>query len=376
MKRRRMILFVLGIAFGAERAAFAAEDTEPVEPVFVGYLYGQPEGLDFGLYTHLFHAFIVAEADGTIRPTKGVPDADLARRAHDAGVEIVLSLGGWGWDDEFAAIVSNPEAEDRYVATVLQLVEDHDYDGIDLDWEYPDTEEEVVGFERLCRRLRAGLDEIEERAGRPMLFTMAASANRGTLRWLDKELLLETMDWVNIMTYDMAGDWTDYAGHHAPLFPSSKHPEAAERSAASSMMYLVEQRGFPAERLALGIPLYGRGFAVEEPYASTVNAPDRPIPRGHYANLHHLLHQEDWTRHWNDETKTPWLIAPDHSVVIGYDDAESVAIKTRWAMEQGFRGVFFWQVAADRLPDGSHPLQEAARQVWEEANKAASKGAG
>ena len=51
-------------------------------------------------------------------------------------------------------------------------------------------------------------------------------------------------------------------------------------------------------------------------------------------------------------------------MVIGYDDAESVAIKTEWAMEQGFRGVFFWQVAADRLPDGSHPLQEAARKLW------------
>jgi chitinase len=34
-------------------------------------------------------------------------------------------------------------------------------------------------------------------------------------------------------------------------------------------------------------------------------------------------------------------------------------------MQQGFRGVFFWQVAADRLPDGSHPLQEAARDAWE-----------
>jgi chitinase len=47
--------------------------------------------------------------------------------------------------------------------------------------------------------------------------------------------------------------------------------------------------------------------------------------------------------------------------VIGYDDAESVALKTDWAMKKGFRGVFFWQIHGDRMPDGTHPLQEASR---------------
>ncbi len=30
-------------------------------------------------------------------------------------------------------------------------------------------------------------------------------------------------------------------------------------------------------------------------------------------------------------------------------------------MKKGFRGVFFWQIHGDRLPDGSNPLQEASR---------------
>ena len=50
-----------------------------------------------------------------------------------------------------------------------------------------------------------------------MVQTMAASSNPGTLRWLDKDFLLETMNWVNVMTYDFAGDWTSYAGHNSPL---------------------------------------------------------------------------------------------------------------------------------------------------------------
>jgi chitinase len=128
-----------------------------------------------------------------------------------------------------------------------------------------------------------------------------------------------------------------------------------------TMKYLLEERGLPANRLAVGIPLYGRGFAVTEPYASTKNSPKTGVPRGDYSNLHRLEHEKGWTRTYDAETKNPWLIAPDHKVVVGYDDAESVAFKTEWAMKQGFRGVFFWQIGDDLLPDDTNPLQEASR---------------
>ena len=335
------------------------------DKVFVGYLYGQPRGVNFRLYTHLCHAFLVADGDGSLRKSKTVPSRELTSSAHKAGVRVLLSLGGWGWDRQFASIVSEPEAEERYVKSVLAIVDEYDYDGIDLDWEYPDNKQEVVGFERLARRLRKEIDTVGTTKGRPMVLTMAASSNAGTLKWLDKDFLLETMDWLNIMTYDFTGDWTNYAGHHSPLFASSKQPGGNPRSTELTMKYLLEERALPASRLAVGVPLYGRGFAVSEPYQSTKGVARTRLPQGNYSNLHKLLQEQGWTRLWDDETKNPWLLKPDRSMVIGYDDAESVALKTDWAVKQGFRGVFFWQVAADRLPDGSNPLQEASRKVWD-----------
>jgi chitinase len=41
-------------------------------------------------------------------------------------------------------------------------------------------------------------------------------------------------------------------------------------------------------------------------------------------------------------------------------------------MKQGFRGVFFWEIGGDLLPDGSNPLQEAAHKKWEESKQDAS----
>jgi chitinase len=338
------------------------EETASKEPakVFVGYLYGRPRHINFKLYTHLCHAFLVADAEGNVRKDRNVPSRDLTAKAHEAGVKVLLSLGGWGWDEQFASIVSKPEAEDRYVKSVIDMVRDNDYDGIDLDWEYPDKETEVIGFERLTRRLRKEIDEIGKARNRPMFLTMAASANPGTLKWLGKDFLLETMDWINVMTYDYTGNWTNYAGHHSPLFASPKQP-GTPRSTELTMKYLLEERGLPANRLAVGIPLYGRGFPVSEPYASTRDAPRTRVPGGGYNNLIKLVKEKNWTRIWDAETRNPWLIAPDHKSVIGYDDAESVAAKTEWAMKQGFRGVFFWQIGADLMPDDTNPLQEAAR---------------
>jgi chitinase len=351
---------MLLLLFLSGPSALAASGETNSSNVFVGYLFRQSAKTNFNLYTHICHAFITADENGNVQTNRNVPSRELTHEAHRSNVKVILSLGGWGWDKQFAGIVSKPESEDRYVNAILEIVDTYDYDGIDLDWEYPDTKEEIVGFERLAKRFRKLLDELGKKKGRSMLQTMAAAAHPSTLKWLRNELLLETMDWINVMTYDMAGEWTDYAGHHSPMFASSKQP-GAPRSTELSMKYLLEN-GMPANRLAVGLPLYGKGFAVSEPYASTKEARDRRAPRGgNYANLHRLHKEEGWTREWDNETKNPWLIAPDRSAVIGYDDVESISLKTEWAMKQGFRGVFFWQISSDLLPDSTNPLQEASR---------------
>jgi chitinase len=349
------------------------KEKEP-DSVFVGYVYRQPKKINYQLYTHLCHAFVVADETGKIRPSKTCPSRQLVADAHKAGVRILLSLGGWGWDKQFAAIVSNAEAEDRFVKSVLAILDEFDYDGIDLDWEYPDTKEEVVGFDRLSRRFRKELDALGQKKGRRLLQTMAASANPSTLKWLSNKLLLDTMDWINVMTYDYTGDWTSYAGHHSPLFASSKQP-GAPHSTQLSLKYLVD-RGMPPNRLAVGLPLYGRGFAVSEPYAAKKKAAKgQAVKAGSYNNIDKLIKEKGWKRHWDDETKNPWAIAPDGSAVIGYDDAESLALRTDWAMNQKFRGVFFWEINDDLQPDGTNRLQEAAHKKWAE-NARGAKAAG
>lgn len=352
----RLTIFLFAIFAGQTLVARAEES----EKVLLGYVYGMPDKINYELYTHLCHAFVVAEKNGELIPQKNVPNRQLVTDAHQAGVKVLLSLGGWGWDENFAEMSLDPAAEDKYVANVMKLVDEFDYDGIDLDWEYPDTNIEIVGFERLTRKFRKALDDLENKKKRQMLVTMAAAAHPKTLEWLSNEFLLETMDWVNVMTYDYYGSWAPYAGHHSPLFVSSQMPDGEKHSTESSIKYLLDRK-LPADRIALGIPLYGRAFAVGQPYANTAGSSKPSRESYNYRSLVPLFNDSAWTRQWDDESKNPWLVAVDGSEVVGYDDAESVAIKSQWAMQQGLRGIFFWQVDADRLPDGTNPLQEVVK---------------
>ncbi len=200
------LLAAAGFILSSYAAAGAAAPSVGSEKVFVGYLHGAPEKIHYGMYTHLCHAFVVADEQGNIKPNKQVPSRDVAKAAHAAGVKVLLSVGGWGWDGQFAAMVADPAAEARYLDAVLRLVDEFDYDGVDVDWEYPDTLQEIKGFSSLARSLRSRLDELGQRKGRPMVLTMAASASPDTLKWLDAGLLLETLDWIHVMTYDSAGE--------------------------------------------------------------------------------------------------------------------------------------------------------------------------
>ena len=280
--------------------------------VFVGYLYGRPRHINFRLYTHLCHAFLVADEEGNVRKDRNVPSRELTAKAHKAGVKVLLSLGGWGWDKQFAAIVSKPDADDRYVKSVMAIVKDNDYDGIDLDWEYPDTEQEVVGFERLIRRFRKAIDEIGSARGRPM-----------ASRWPPRATPARSSGSQGFPAGDHGLDQRDDLRLHRrldelcrPPFAAFRLVEAARRprSTALSMKYLLEERACPRTGWRWAFPLYGRGFSVAEPYASTKDAPRARVPGAITTTCTSSQDEKGWTRNWDDETKNPWLLAPNHDM--------------------------------------------------------------
>jgi chitinase len=57
------------------------------------------------------------------------------------------------------------------------------------------------------------------------------------------------------MAYDFTGSWSPTAGHHAQLFPGIP----GESSGSAAVDYVIST-GFPAAKILLGVPVYGRSF--------------------------------------------------------------------------------------------------------------------
>src|SRR5437868_10973088 len=125
---QKLVLAVL-LFFSWGICTFGNTNTPGNQKVFVGYLFRQPSKINFNLYTHICHAFVTADENGNIHTNRNVPSRELTSEAHQSGVKVILSVGGWGWDKQFAAIVSKPDSENRYVNAVLDLVVTYDYDG-------------------------------------------------------------------------------------------------------------------------------------------------------------------------------------------------------------------------------------------------------
>ncbi|TWT88671.1 Chitinase B precursor [Pseudobythopirellula maris] len=338
--------------------------------VMVGYYatYGDlpVEQLPFDELTHVCHAFLRTDAKGELVTTDAMPNPSLCDAAHEHGVKVLVTLGGGLTVQGLELVSKDPAKLQGYADRVVQLVRDNGYDGVDLDWEFPRDAATRAGHAALVAALREGLDAAADDADReaPYLLTAMVSPTAFFGQWIDAKAITPHVDWLAVMAYDLSGEWSRFAGHPAPLFASPRDPEADERSVAGAMRYWRDTRGVPAEKLVMGLPMYGRLLPVAEPYDRLDPAKAEDHRAVGYAEIRELV-GKGWPSEWDNDSQAPWLQAIEgRSEVIGYDDPASVAKKAAWSQEQSLRGMHFWALHQDRMPDGKHWLLRAANKAW------------
>lgn len=131
--------------------------------------------------------------------------------AHAAGVEVYPSIGGWSLSDPFPAMAANPEARKRFASQCVDLIKNYNFDGIDLDWEYPGyvdhsgTPDDTVNFNLLLDDVRSALDELEAETGRYYGITAALPCGPDIIANQDIAHVSSVLTELNLMTYDFHG---------------------------------------------------------------------------------------------------------------------------------------------------------------------------
>jgi chitinase len=61
---------------------------------------------------------------------------------------VLIALGGWNdsADDKYSRLVNNESARKKFIENVLKFIEEHNFDGLDLDWEYPRCWQVILRF--------------------------------------------------------------------------------------------------------------------------------------------------------------------------------------------------------------------------------------
>ncbi len=344
------------------------------------------ERIPWNRLTHVGHAFLRLDAEGKPVKTDAMPNAALTADGRKNGVPVLMTVGGGVTVKGLEKRLVDEAATQALTTELIDLLAAGRYDGIDLAWEYPRNATTRTAHARLLAALRRGLDARAKETNRatPYLLTASLSPTEFLGEWVDTKAVAPLVDWFNVMTYDMSGPWSRLAAHHAPLFASSKDTEDAGRSVVAAMRYWEQQRRVPKAKLVVGVPLFGRVMPAKEPYQTL----DPEQARRHrvmaFAAIRKLA-GEGWPAEWDNEGRTPWLSKPepktepkpglspltpiddqadDGPVLIGYDDRNSVHMKTTWSREQGYRGMFFWAIHQDQMPDRRHWLLDAANKAW------------
>ena len=60
----------------------------------------------------------------------------IVELAHRAGATVMPSIGGWTLSDNFPGVAADPFKRQNFAKNCVRLINDYNFDGIDIDWEY------------------------------------------------------------------------------------------------------------------------------------------------------------------------------------------------------------------------------------------------
>ncbi|MEV5641815.1 glycoside hydrolase family 18 chitinase [Streptomyces flaveolus] len=286
-------------------------------------------------------------ADTWDQPLRGNFNQLRKLKAKYPHIKVIWSFGGWTWSGGFPDAVKNPAA---FAKSCHDLVEDPRwadvFDGIDLDWEYPnacglscDTTSTKNAFSSMMKAMRAEFGND--------LVTAAVTADGsagGKIEAADYGPAAQYINWYNVMTYDFFGAWEKNGptAPHSPLTSYTGIPQQGFNSADAIAKF--KAAGVPAGKLLLGIGFYGRGWTGVTQAAPGGTATG-PAAGTYEAGI------EDY-KVLKNSCPTTGTVAGTAYAHCGtnwwsYDTPATVKSKMDWAKSQGLGGSFFWEFSGD-----------------------------
>ena len=323
----------------------------------------------FADYTKAFAAAqsVDGVADTWDQPLRGNWNQLKKLKAKHPGLKVLISLGGWTWSRGFAS-AARPENRQAFVASCIDAyirgnlpVTDGAggaaaaagvFDGIDIDWEYPNacgiscgSAEDRQNFTALLAEFRRQLNQVRS----SLLLTVAVGAGVDKIRATDPAQYHPSLDFINVMTYDFHGAFEPTTNHHSALFDSPADPSTGDQRYYNSndAMQAFLDAGVPAAKLNLGIGFYGRGWTNVPNVNNGLYQSGSPAPGTYEAGIedYKVLKNAAGTSHTDSAAGAHWKY--NGSTFWSYDTPAVITQKMGYVKAQGLGGAFFWEFSGD-----------------------------
>jgi chitinase len=298
--------------------------------------------------THINHFGVSFGSNGSLYIPDGFIEPALLRKAHKAGVKVLLGLNG-----DFPALDGDPSLTATLVGNLWTFIQEKGYDGVDIDWEYPSAEESNT-FYGLMLALRTAFPA-------PDYVISADVPPWGAAGGYDVPQVNPLLDYFNIMMYDCAGPWTQDGQLNSEIFwdPNDPDPwECQPGGAANEAIAIFLQEGVPPLQLNLGTPFYGYFYTqVSELFGECANASHErdgncngSVFSVNYGTfIKQRINQKGWQTFYDQIALVPYMLrANGKEGFITYDDEFSTYYRVAYAdWQQSLGGTFMWSLDAD-----------------------------
>lgn len=268
-------------------------------------------------------------------------------------LKVALSIGGWTLSTNFPAAAASDATRSTFAKSAVALMKDWGFDGLDIDWEYPADDTQATNFVALLKAVRAELDAYAAQSapGYHFLLTAAVPAGPANYNKLHLSDMAPLLDRFNLMAYDYAGSWDTTSGHQANLYPNAQNPVATPFSTDAAVAAYING-GVPANKIVLGLPLYGRSFEATD----GIGKPYSGIGTGSWeAGVwdYKVLPRAGATETYDDVSGAVYSYDSSSKELISYDNVDMVKRKVTYLQGKGLGGSMFWEASGDRTGDGS-----------------------
>lgn len=330
-----------------------------VTAYLASYTHYTPEGnnkgtlptdeIDWNAFTHLNYFALLANPDGSvteIKPYNNLNPAGvraITQAGHDAGVPVLISVGGWGNYNGFSNAIK-PGSRSTFVDNIVNVFSRWEFDGIDVNMEpikSSDGENYIAFVNELYNRLQGMKTPL---LSRPLL--------TAAVHWKSEIIaqVQDKFDQINIMTYNLSGAWTGWVTwHNAPVYDGGYKFPGYDHTVPSADKDVDEYlgAGIPAEKLGIGIDFYGyvwTGVSRPKEQWENGNAPDveAEVP---YHDIMNQYYQDRYYK-WDSVAEAAYLSIETggRKQFVSYDNEKSIRAKHDFIQKRNLGGTIIWEL--------------------------------